>query len=440
MNKTQVVLLSIGCFFSQIVLADSLPDVIKRTLESNPDVLISTNTRLAVDQTLAQARANYFPSVELLGGYGKENSDNPTTQIQTGDDRTLTRRELSLMVSQRLFDGFNTQYAVATQRAKVESAAYQVAESAELIGLRTSEVYLEVFRRKALLELAKDNLVTHQKTLEQVREVVESGARGRADLQQTESRLALASSNLVNAQGNLRDAEANYQRVTGEMPKQLETVNVELVRQAIPSSLEALLDAATQNHPALQSAQAEITAAESAYQQSGANYMPQVYLELGASKNKNLDGVEGNNDDLSAMLKMRYNLYNGGADSAKRAETAKRLDIAKETLRKNQRIVEENARLAWNGMITMQERLQHLQQHVTATESVLSSYREQFKLGQRSLLDVLDSENELFSARSALVAGQYAELLSFFNVLESEGQLLHTLNIPRPTEASIRKD
>ncbi|WP_062147662.1 TolC family outer membrane protein [Beggiatoa leptomitoformis] len=440
MSKKQIGALLLVGIFLQPAQADTLPEVIKRTLNNNPDVLITTNTRLAVDQALRQARANYLPSIELNGGYGREKSDNPTTQAQTGGDRSLNRSELSLTVSQTLFDGFSTRYAVENQSAQVESAAHRVADVSEIIALRTTEVYIDVFRRKELLELAKDNLVTHQKTLDQVREVVESGARGKADLQQTESRLALANSNLINAQGNLRDAEASYKRVTDELPKNLEKVNTDAVRQAIPRSIEALIDLALQNHPSILSAQADLAAAEAAYQQSGANYMPHVYVELGASKNENLDGVEGDNDDLSAMLKMRYNLYKGGADSAKRAETAKRIDVAKETLRRNQRIVEENAKLAWNSMITIRERLQYIQQHVDATSLVLSSYREQFKLGQRSLLDVLDSENELFSARSTLTAGQYTELLSLFNVLESSGMLLQTLSIPRPTEAAIQKD
>jgi len=165
--------------------------------------------------------------------------------------------------------------------------------------------------------------------------------------------------------------------------------------------------------------------------------MPRFYFEFGASANENLDGIEGDNDDLNAMLRMRYNLYRGGADKARRQETAERIGTAKETIRRTERIIEENLLLSWNSLITIRARLDYLNAHVKSTEEVLQSYEEQFKLGQRSLLDVLDSENELFNARASLATAQYTEMLSIFQLLESMGLLLDTLGIERPQETQI---
>ncbi len=423
---------------SSWVQADTLIEVIRQTLETNPDVLVTAHQRLAVDQEHRQAVAGYLPSLELNGGYGRETSDNITTRSRyEGGDVSLNREELGLTLSQMLFDGFHVKQAVEYQNSRIESAAHQVKSTSEQIALLTVEVYLRLFQYHELLELAKDNLVIHQKTLTQISEIVEKGAGRKADVQQSQSRLALASSNLVRAQGELREATYRYQRVTGQLPEFAMLIKPEqqLVEPHLPATIENAIDIALKTHPAMKIAQAELSAAESLHQQTVANFVPHFHLELSATDNKNLDGIQGTNDDLSAMLKMRYNLYRGGADQARREEIAERVSAAKEVIRRTRRTLEEEVSLAWNSLVTIRERLTYLQGHVEATQQVVVSYSEQFKLGQRSLLDVLDSENELFNARSALISGQYTELLSMFRLLSSMGLMLNKLGINPPQEA-----
>lgn len=432
-----------GCLPLGITHAITLIEAIQKTVETNPDVLVTTGNRRAVDQELVQARAGYLPSINLVGGYGRENSDNLTTRSRYPEgDVTLNRQEAGVTVSQMLFDGFDVKYNVEHQDARVDAATYQVLNISENTGLRVVETYLEVLRRQELLELAKDNLIIHQKTLQQIRAVAEGGAGQRADVQQSESRLALATSNMIRAQGNLREAEANYQRVIGEVPAALTHVQRELVEKALdlPTSLGKALELATTTHPNLKGAMADLQAAQAQHRQTGASFLPHFDLELGASKNKNLDGVDGANDDLSAMVRMRYNLYRGGADKARRREAAERVSAAQESVQRTQRLVEEEVRVSWNALMTMRERLVPLQKYVAASEQVVTAYKEQFKLGRRSLLDMLDSENELFEARSALVIGRYTELFGMFRLAASLGLMLDKLGIKRPQESVLSKE
>ncbi len=420
--------------------ADTLTEVIQHTLETNPEVLISINTRRAADQEFKQAQSGYWPTIELRGGYGRENSDNATTRNRTGGDISLTRQEMGISLSQMLFDGFSVKHGVARQNSLVNSAAYKVQNTRENIALITAEVYLEILRRWELLELSKNNVVIHQKTLQQIRTLVKGGAGRKADVKQSTSRLALAKSSLVNADGNLRNAEINYQRITGELPKSPKTLSIPPrapLEAALPQNVNTALDIALNKHPSLQVVKAELEAAFSSNRQAKSNFLPRMFLELDATDNKNLDGVAGDNDDMSAMLTMRYNLFRGGADKARSQETAERIGVAKEETRRIRRIIEEKVQLSWNSLRTIRARLDYLKIHLESTEDVLQSYKEQFKLGQRSLLDVLDSENELFNARASLVSAQYNEILSIFRVLESSGRLLETLGIERANESQV---
>ncbi len=407
--------------------AETLNEVIQHTLTTNPDMLITVNNYRASEQTIKKAQAGYLPSLELYANYGSENSDNSTTRNRIGGDVTLNRSEIGLTLSQILFDGFRVKHQVDQQKYITNSIANTVKNTSENIALLTSEVYLEILRRQELLELTKNNVVIHQKILEQIRLLVEGGAGRKADFQQSSSRLSLAKSSLVNAKGRLRDAEINYRRVTGKLPIKL--LLPDSIDNKLPNNSEEALYLALSKHPYLKIAKANLAAAKSSYHESKSALMPSFTFEVGVSNKDNIDGVEGANDDMSAMLKMRYNLFRGGADTARIQETAEKIGTAKESFRSSQRIVEEDVLLSWNGLETIRARLKYLQEYAKFSKSVLTSYKEQFKLGQRSLLDVLDSENELFNAKTSLVSANYTKILSVLKLLESTGTLLETLQI-----------
>jgi len=341
-----------------------------------------------------------------------------------------------LSLKQMLFDGFDTRYSAQRQQARVDAAAHRVQETSDTVALRTVEVFLDVFRRQSLVELAKDNLVVHQKILEQIQALFDKGAGRKADVKQAESREALAVANLLQAQGQLRDTETNYQRVTGTPPQNLETAQHQAVEQALPANEKSALEQAVLRHPSVQAAQSELQAAQAAYEQARSYAMPKLDLELSASRNNNLDGVESKNNDVSALLRMRYNLYRGGADRARRMESAERVSAAKATLQRAQRTVEEDLRLNWNAFHTIQERLGYLEKHVAASQEVVNAYEQQFKLGQRSLLDVLDAKNELYNAKSALISAHYGKTISLYRLLANTGQLLSVLGVEALPEAA----
>ncbi len=433
-------LLKIGGVFLSLlsaytVQADTLKQVIERTLHSNPDIEVMTRSRLAADYSLRQAQAGYLPSLDIQLGYGWENSDNITTTINNADDLSLMRREASISLQQMLFDGFDTRYATAQQRAQVEAFAHRVQESSDIVVLRTVEVFLDTFRRQTLVELAKDHLIVHQKTLQQIEKLFQKGAGRKADVKQAESREALAVANLLQHQGQVRDTESNYRRITGELPNDLQEAQHQAVFQVLPAHLETALAQAMQHNPLLKASNSDLAAAQAAYDQARSHLMPTLDVELSASRNNNLDGVEFKNNDLTAMLRLRYNLYNGGANQAKRMETAERVSAAKAAVQRTQRRIEEDVRLTWNALQTLRERIAYMEKHVEASEEVVTAYEQQFKLGQRSLLDVLDSKSELYNAKSALVNARHAEVIGVYRLLGNTGQLLPALGIEALPEA-----
>ena len=269
--------------------AVSLQDVVKSTIESNPDVRQRADQRLAIDQEIEQALGGYLPDIDVDAGIGWEQSHNSTTHASGDHDVQLTRRELGIKLHQMLFDGFLTTGEVERHMARSDSAAYLVRSAAEETAQRAVEVYLKVLRRQALVKLAEDNLAAHQKVHDQIKLRAERGVGRKADLSQIEGRLALAESNLIDEQNNLRDAETNYLRVVGVMPESLEPVDG--AADKLPPSIDEATQKAVDQQPTLKSAEADIVAREKQHDVAKSPFYPNVFLEYSSRADKDLGSL-----------------------------------------------------------------------------------------------------------------------------------------------------
>lgn len=416
--------------------AQSLSEAVDQTIKTNPEVLIDANRRLALDQTVEQARGGYYPKVDLALGVGREWSENTSTR--PGSD-TLTRRESSLTLSQMLYDGYGVKSEVDRNQSRAESAAHRVASTSEHIGLRAVEVYLDVLRQQELVALTQDNLAAHERTFEQIKLRSDSGVGRQADMEQAQARLSLAQANLVSAQANLREAQISFQRVVGSASGNLDKP-VDVSCESFPVTLDEAVKSAFANHPALRSAIAEYEAGLAQEQGAESALKPRLDLELGTGWNDDLDGVDYRDNEAYAMLRMRYNVYKGGADQARIAETRHLTQVEKEVVRRTKRELEESTRLSWNALETSKDRLPKLKAHADATEITRDAYAKQFNIGQRTLLDLLDSENELYTARSNYLNGQYEERFARYRLMADIGKLLETLGVaPREESRTAEK-
>ena len=158
-------------------------------------------------------------------------------------------------------------------------------------------------------------------------------------------------------------------------------------------------------------------------------FVPRIDLEINAAQEKNVNGVRSSGNSVAALLVMRFNWYRGGGDTA-------RLNGARELISRTiqeefetRRLIEEQVRVDWNRLITAEDRLPHQDERVINAAQVVSAYRQQFELGRRTLLDVLDTENELFQAQAELVEGEYDIIFAHWALLATLGQVLSTLEI-----------
>jgi adhesin transport system outer membrane protein len=422
----------LGILMTTYSHAVSLQDVVGDTVSSNPDVLIAGSERDSVKQQMEQARSGFFPQTDITLATGWETSDNPTTRTAGDSSRDLYRDEAEISVRQLLYDGKGTLSEFRRQRARVNSRAYDTFSTAEVTALKAVEAYLDVVNEHKLVQLAADNLDSHQKTYDRIVKRGRRGVGSKADVQQSLGRLAVARTNLMAQENQREDAVAAFISVVGYEPADLD--DPDSLSHLLPANLDEALEMGMDNNPRLKSAGSDVEAAQEQLAAAKALFMPRVHLEIKGSNNDNLDGIRGSNNDAEVMLRGRYNLT-GGKDVARRRETVHELDQAREVRARTRRQVIESIRLAWNAYETAKSQLEYFRIHVDASSKALIAYRKQFSIGQRTLIDLLDQENEVFQANINYANGLNDLLFAEYRILAGTGRLLWALEIPLPAQA-----
>lgn len=429
-----IVSLLAGSLLTSGAMAQSMTDVVKMTVENNPQIGVVSANRKAVEQELRQARGLYLPQVDVVTGVGPEWTSDITTRSFGNDFSTMWRTDARVQMTQRIFNGFQTTYEVNRQKARVASAANRVYENAENIGLDAVGSYLEIIRQRELFALAKQNVDFHKDILGKLDQRYKSGVGTQADVSQTSARLARSLATLTQTGNDLGDAEAIYTRVTGQFPGEL--MRPEFPVNALPQTLDDAVRMARNDSPAVKAAESDVQASGEEIGLAEGGYLPTVNLEADAGYNNNANGRDTYGKDARVMLRGRWNIFRGGIDRAARQEAVFRMHQNREERARVQTVAVEEARRSWFAYQASAERVGQLKSAVDSLKNTRGAYQQQFDIGQRTLLDLLDAENELFTARGQLVSADINQLISGFRLLASTGNLIKTLGVAAPSTAN----
>ena len=434
--KINMLVCAVALATSAWASAETLKEVVQLAVETNPQIGSVAKRKDAADAAISAARGGYLPKLDFLYGAGTERSQNSSTAPLVGAANFLRlhRHQEGMVLNQMLFDGMGTRAEVERRRAISDATAYRVYATAEEIALQAIDAYIDVLKNKDLVSYAKENLSAHQRTFDQVKLRSDKGVGRRADLEQIEARTALASANVSSAESSLRDAEIAFLKVVGRNPINLTDAPDP---KNIPSTVDAAVKTGLANHPTLKSSQSDIEQASAQREHARSFWFPRLEFEASYTNNRNLDGVAGPNRDRLLMLYLKWNLFRGGFDYHRLKETALQIDESTEISRNTTRQVENAVRLAYNAYATARDRISSLDRYVKSSDSTRAAYAQQFAIGQRTLLDLLDAENEYFTARSTEATGKYIQLSAKYRILNAMGQLLATLEVKGPDQAAI---
>ncbi len=398
--------------------AQTLKDALSAAYLNNPTLLGQRAKVRATDEALPQALSDWRPSVEITGSAGVS-----AVQNSTSTDRGQHRepRTIGVTVTQPLYRGGRTIAATREAENAVQAERSRLVEMEQEVLLLAATAFLDVYRDEAVLKLNINNEQVLKRQLEATRDRFQVGEITRTDVHQAEARLAGATADRTEAEGSLEASRAAYQNVVGlPAPKRL---NAPKIPSGLPKDLDMAVRVAAKNNPGVISAEFDRKALDDNVEEVQGELLPSVSLSTGLSRKLQSSGEDGRIDSAELTLNLTVPLYQQG-EVYSRLREAKH-DVARQihTIDQARRDAAEDATRAWESLLTARSRVRAFKAQNEANVVALEGVEREAQVGSRTVLDVLDAEQELLDSSVSHVTAERDELLAVFELKVAMGRL-----------------
>lgn len=406
---------------------DPLRAAAEKAVATNPELTARFNAYRAAADAVGVARGGFYPRLDLNASVGtdrdRQDNRNPETD-------SVSRRSVGLSLTQLLWDGLGTSRDVERLTHERLARYFELLEVTEQTVLEAARAQIDVQRFRRMVQLAEDSYVQHRYAFAQIQSRVKAGVGRGVDLEQAAARLALAESNLATEQANLHDVTARYLRVVGEAPP-AQLGAPALLRSGLPAGTAEAMNTALARSAAISASIEALRALRSAGDGARAAYHPRVEARVRTAAGRNLDGIDERSRNSTAEIVLNWNLFNGGSDQARVRQQVNLAGQAADTRDRVCRDTRQTAAIAFNDTRKLTEQLVYLERNTLAIEKARDAYRQQFDIGQRSLLDLLNAENEVYTARRAYANAEFDLALAYARAQAALSQLATQLGIAR---------
>lgn len=405
----------------------TLKQMVEKTISSNPEVQSRYHAYLGAGYERDAVKGGFMPKVDIQSTYRKQEDINAFRDT-TGT--SIPRWNNELVLRQMIFDGFATPNEVNRLGHAKRVRYYELQASMQDTTLEFMRAYIDTLRYRQLAEYAKTNYVTHKQLFDRIKERVDAGVARRVDVEQASGRLALAEANLLTEMTNLHDVTARLQRLFGELPPDT-LEQPEFYASGVQATpVEALRVAYLQN-PNLLSTIEDIQATKDEVKTKEAKYLPRLDLQARKNLGTSSDGRNSTNAADVLELTMNFNLFNGFSDKASVSQAVEKLNTANDFRDKACIDTRQLVTIAYNDINQLKEQLTYRDLHQKSIENAREAYRKQFDIGQRTLLDLLDTENEYFQARRSFANAEFDIQTAYARLYASQGELLNKIGSAR---------
>lgn len=413
--------------------AHELKTSVQTALSSNPRIKAHDAAVRTAAFELLEMRGTYLPTVSLFGTIGPEYVDDPNGLSAIDNARTKTAREIGVVASLPLFDGYKRANTIFTRAAQLDRSMFEYLDASETMALLVVQAHMDVVRNQNILATANDHLARHLDIARRVGEQVAGGKLPLSDQLQVESRVETVRITISEISNELEMSRSRYRELVG-------TPNVPGLNAPglpkLPPSLNDLIASSIQNNFRVKQAQANVDVRKFEKLTNEAEYLPQVNLRTGASVGADLDGASGNENRSFISVDLNWKLFNGGR-SERRAALLERqneaLYLRMATLREVQQIAEN----AWSSFQSSQRIATIAAKQVTLNHDLVDQYTLEFQLDTRSLLDLLIGETELFRSRIELIDARAGATFNAYRMLAAQSRLAQYFGIDSTGEALL---
>ncbi|MGH6952883.1 MAG: TolC family outer membrane protein [Alphaproteobacteria bacterium] len=405
-------------------IAQTLEDAFIKAYKTNPTLQSQRARVRATDEQVPRALSNWRPTVTFTGEAGKSIVETESELLggtnNVRNTENLSPREYSLVVSQPLFRGFRTVAEIrrAENRVKAERSRLTSTEQDVLSDAVTA--FMDVVRDQVVLDLNVSNEQVLRRQLEATRDRFEVGEVTRTDVAQAEARLARANSDRIQAEGFLDSSRAAYQRVIGDMPGKLVEAPVP---KGLPSNVDEAAASATSANPTVTASEYDEKAARDDVDLVTGELLPTLSLDAGLSRAEEEFRRESEVDTAELVARLTVPIYQAGAVHARVREAKQVASQRRTQIDEARRSAVVEAIQAWEDMTAARARVGSFEKESEANQIALEGTEQEAAAGLRTVLDVLDAEQELFAARVNLVRARRDEVVGAYRLLRAVGRL-----------------
>ena len=405
----------------------SVEDSIYGVLRNHHNLRGMIENREVLDHEVRRAQAGFGPRVDVTGQAGGSVLSDSSTRNQSLDSQMWGKVGYSAQLVQPIWDGFATRSRVRTAKSTLESQKYRVFDTATSLSLDAIIAHIDLLRRRKIYELSEENVAHHKSLVGQAQDRASLGADTAADVTQAQSRLQRALSSLSEAKASLLVAEETYTRLTG-LPAASRLQTVTMPPQLYTAS-QAVLEKAKKSNPKLAAYLQDIRASRAERELADSAFSPALNLEAGP----NYTNLGGTSDrwvySFDVMGVVRWNIFNSGADVAERRAASARMRQSRQVMYNFIDDLKLDVDSTWVNYLAAQEQYNHYSKAIEYNKYTRTAYIEQFQIGKRSILDVLDTESELYNSATQAETARGNILVGAYRLSALTGNMLPEMSI-----------
>ncbi|PJE79560.1 Outer membrane efflux protein BepC [invertebrate metagenome] len=406
----------------------SMDHAIIHTLNHHPTLKAAGHQYQSSDAALRASRSYFMPSVDLQTSSGQQKLDTPLTRSAGTSNKPFNPQQLSISASQNLFSGFYHVHEYQKQSEITHMQKEKIRIQAENLAATTATLYIEILnleKQKAVTDL---NLSSHEHIYTLIKQRTQTGLSSQSDLYQIESRLVKAQADKIKTDNQLSTAKIRFHTLTDLQPSGL-LLPAPILN--LPDTLNDAIKQMLENHPSIRAQEYEVSAAHLGYKQSFSSFLPQIDVSLTRRWDHDISAMRGSHNDIMTMVSVKYNLFSGGCDSARREQLACQSEAVRDSLLDTRQKLIEKLHISWQTLQSLQSQEILFFRQTGFCHKTVIAYRQQYDLGKRSLLDLLNSESEKYQSESSYHHCWFNLLNMRFNIYADMGILLDQLNIPQ---------
>lgn len=401
-----------------VASADTLQDALIAAYGTNPQLGAERARLRAIDENVSIARSGWRPTVTMSGSYGYQH-----TRAIIGFAPGITQSHPAsgnVTATQPIFDGLRTPYSVLQAKAQVQAGRASLDSVEQDVLLAVVTAYVDVQRDQAVVDLNRSNVDVLKRELEATNDRFNVGELTRTDVAQAQARLGGSTSALIQAEANLTNSIAAYERTVGQKPGTLEPPPP---LPALPSSEDEALGVALKENPTLIAARENQSASRYGVVVAKGALLPSIDVRGRLSHDEETLTPLSQTDSKSVVAEVTVPIYQAGAEwarvrQAKQTNSENLMQIAN-----TERQVREGVSNSWEQLRAARAQITSDEEQVHANEIAYEGVRQEAQVGSRTTLDVLNAEQELLNSRVSLVTSQRNEYVAGFQLLSSIGRL-----------------